>query len=76
MPSNSAAESQQQERIVLRSLLRSITATEPSYQRLIVATAADSSYVAFALNWHDSVTKAGVRRPLVLCLDDELGGWL
>ena len=57
----------------LRALLKSIVAAEPpAYQRLIVATAADSSYVAFAFNWHASVTKAGVRRPLVLCLDDGL----
>ena len=57
----------------LQARLRSIVATEASaYRGIVVATAADSSYVAFAFNWHASVTKAGVRRPLVLCLDDGL----
>ena len=56
----------------LRALLRSVTASEEVYPRLIVATAADSSYTAFAFNWHASVTKAGVRHPMVFCLDDGL----
>ena len=42
------------------------------YPRLIVATAADSSYAAFAFNWHASVKAAGVRHPMLFCLDDGL----
>ena len=56
----------------LRALLRSVTASEAMYPRLIVATAADSSYAAFAFNWHASVKAAGVRHPMLFCLDDGL----
>lgn len=41
-------------------------------QRLIVATTADSTYESFVFNWLESVQRAGVRHPLVLCLDQEL----
>ena len=40
-------------------------------RRLIVATTADIGYVHFAFNWIESVKRAGIRAPLVLCLDEQ-----